>query len=94
MYDEMIQVWKFDGAPEELKALAAHGAEASWVLWVPHALNGPDLEDEIRRRASVQYLERKETDSGDVVYIGGGTFDGLRRWLFHDSDPAAEVDHP
>ena len=35
-----IRVWKFEEAPEELKALSTHGGDEDWLALIPPKMSG------------------------------------------------------
>jgi hypothetical protein len=67
MTPDSLVVWKFESAPQELRALYTGESPPRWVALVPAAIHGPDLQQTIERQTGIQKFD---TASGDVVYIG------------------------
>ncbi len=37
--ETLIRVWRFEDAPDELKALSNHGGDEDWLAYVPRVLD-------------------------------------------------------
>lgn len=68
-YDR-VMVWKFETAPQELRALHADTGQPQWVALVPASLTGPDLHESIRTQTGLLGVAVHRMESGDVVYLG------------------------
>ena len=65
-----VMVWKFDAAPADLRALYQGAHSAKWLALIPRAIYGADLEATIRAHTETIDLDKRLTESGDVVYAG------------------------
>lgn len=89
MKSDRVMIWRFADAPEMLRGLH-HAPEApEWLILIPRALNGPDLDEMIVRGAKAGQVARYETPDGDTVYIGTSQLDGLPQGLAALARPAA-----
>jgi hypothetical protein len=65
-----IRVWRFAKAPDELRALH-HGSESpEWLVMVPRAMHGSDVDKAVLAHRGPGSVLRYETPKGDLVYIG------------------------
>ena len=65
-----IRIWRFSKAPDELRALH-HGPEPpEWLVMVPRALGGSQIDEVILGHGRPGTVARYETSKGDLVYIG------------------------
>jgi hypothetical protein len=63
-------VWRFAAAPKALKSFHREPETPEWLVLIPRALTGPDLDLAILRGAKPGQVARYETPDGDIVYIG------------------------
>ena len=63
-------VWRFPAAPENLKALHCGPETPEWLVLVPAALSGTDIDEAIVRGSNPGEVARYDTPSGDIVYVG------------------------
>jgi hypothetical protein len=88
MKSDRLMVWRFEAAPKVLKALHREAETPGWLLLIPGALDGPDLDEIIRKGAKPGQVTRYTTPDGDTVYIGTSDSDGLARGLAALARPA------
>jgi hypothetical protein len=64
-----IQVWRWEDAPDYLKAFSQHGGDEDWVALVPAEddFEIPWLESPLFGGCDVS---RVEMENGDIVFIG------------------------
>jgi hypothetical protein len=67
---DRLMVWRFPAAPENLKALHCGPETPEWLVLVPAALSGADLDETIVRGSMPGEVARYEAPNGDIVYIG------------------------
>jgi hypothetical protein len=70
-------MWRFTAAPKTLKSLHRTPDTPDWLVFVPRALTGTDLDDAILHGAKPGQVARYETPAGDVVYIGKAKLSSL-----------------
>lgn len=61
-------VWRFAEAPAKFRSLHTHSGEPDWLVFVPRAMQSPDVDEAIARGAIS--VRRYDTPQGDIVYIG------------------------
>jgi hypothetical protein len=88
MKSDRLMVWRFEAAPEMLKALYRDAETPAWLVLIPAALDGPDLDEIIRKGAKPGQVTRHTTPDGDTVYVGSSHLDGLTRGLAVLARPA------
>jgi hypothetical protein len=81
MKSDRLMIWRFEAAPEMLRALHREADTPEWLVLIPRALNGPDLDEVILKGAKPGQVARHETLDGDIVYIGTSQLDGLPQGL-------------
>ena len=64
-----------------LRALHHKAETPEWLVLIPRALNGPDLDEVILKGAKPGQVARYETLDGDTVYIGTSQLDGFPQGL-------------
>jgi hypothetical protein len=65
-----VMVWKFDSAPDELRALHKGRQSPSWLAFVPKTIGGADLEAAIIEQTRLlDHLDRHQTEAGDIIYF-------------------------
>jgi hypothetical protein len=74
---DRLKMWPFTAAPEALKSLHRAPEMPDWLVFVPRALSGADLDDAILHPAKPGQVARYETPKGDIVYIGSTPLAGL-----------------
>jgi hypothetical protein len=89
MKSDRLMIWRFADAPKTLRALHHEVEMPEWVVLIPRALNGPDLDEAILKGAKLGQVARYETLDGDTVYIGISQLDGLTQGLAALARPAA-----
>ena len=77
MKSDRLMIWRFAAAPETLKSFHRESPAPEWVVLVPRALNGPDIEQQIRKGSKPGQVARYETPEGDTVYMGTSQLDGI-----------------
>jgi hypothetical protein len=70
-------MWRFTAAPKALQSLHRAAEKPDWLVFVPRALSGSDLDDAILRGAKPGQVARYETPKGDIVYVGTTQLSGL-----------------
>jgi len=65
-----IRVWRFAKAPGELRALHQSPESPEWLVIVPRALGGREIDNVILAHGRPGSVARYETSQGDLVYIG------------------------
>jgi hypothetical protein len=85
MKSDRLMVWRFEAAPETLKALHSVADTPEWLVLIPCALDGADLDEAIRKSGQVA---RYKTPSGDTVYVGTSHLNGLSQGLAALARPA------
>jgi hypothetical protein len=65
-----VMVWRFAEAPQPLRLLHRDLPPPEWLVFVPHARIGADLDESITGRPESIGVFRYETAAGDVVYMG------------------------
>jgi len=63
-------MWRFSAAPKTLKSLHRKKETPDWLVFVPRALTGADLDNAILSKGEPGQVARYETPAGDVVYMG------------------------
>ena len=63
-------VWRFADAPPALKSFHRAADTPEWLVLIPRALDGTDLDIAILRGAKPGQIARYETPEGDIVYVG------------------------
>ena len=81
MQSDRLMIWRFASAPEVLKALHTDREAPEWVVLIPRALAGADLDEIILQGAKPGQLARYETLDGDIVYMGTSQLDRLTHGL-------------
>jgi hypothetical protein len=66
---DMMEVWKFEDAPAFLRRMHTGAQHPQWLVLIPAAIHGPDIDDVIRAQAWLD-LHRYRTEGGDIVYAG------------------------
>jgi hypothetical protein len=69
---DRIMTWRFSKAPKELRSLHRGVEPPEWLVTIPRALRGPDVDDIILADWPRESVTRHETPEGDLVYIGVG----------------------
>ena len=64
-------VWRFTDAPQPLRLLHRDLPPPEWLVFVPHARIGSDLDESIIGRADSIGVFRYETPAGDAAPHGG-----------------------
>lgn len=64
----VMQVWRFDDAPEELRRLSRHGGDEDWVVMVPAGYE-PVTAMNLVERLTVSDSEVHIQPDGSAVYI-------------------------
>jgi hypothetical protein len=67
---DRLMVWRFAAAPKSLKSLHRAPETPEWLVLIPRALTGADLDVAILRGAKPGQVARYETPDGDIVFIG------------------------
>lgn len=67
MSESTFQIWKPASAPANYRAQFAQMAAAEWIAFIPAAIYGKDLDEEIRKRPGV---DKHHAPNGGVVYAG------------------------
>lgn len=75
MDSDFLRVWKFDDAPAALKAGFGSSGHPQWLALVPRSIKGPDLDEAIRSHSELETLLTRETEAGDIVYVGSARVD-------------------
>ncbi len=65
-----VMVWRFTEAPYPLRLLHPALPPPEWLVFVPHARIGSDLDELITGGAESTRVCRYDTPAGDVVYTG------------------------
>jgi hypothetical protein len=78
---DRLMIWRFAAAPETLKAFHHDSEAPEWLVLIPRALSGADLDEVILRGSKTGQVTRYETPDGDVVYIGTSQLDRLSQGL-------------
>jgi len=73
----MVKMWPFPSAPKNFQSLHRMPGTPKWLVFVPRALSGTDLDQVILHPAEPAQVARYETPKGDVVYIGSTRLAGL-----------------
>lgn len=63
-----IRIWKFAEAPKRLRSLQGAPLGSGWVVFVPRAIWGHDIEELIVKEAERDNVLRREMPNGDIVY--------------------------
>ncbi len=74
---DRLMMWRFTAAPKTLRSLHRTPETPDWLVFVPRALSGTDLDDAILHGAEPGQVARYETPKGDIVYIGSVRPSGL-----------------
>ena len=74
---DRLMIWQFAAAPKALRALHQDAETAEWLLLIPRALDGLDLDALILQGAEPGQIARYATPGGDTVYIGASKLDRL-----------------
>jgi len=88
MKSDRLMIWRFEAAPEILRSLHQEAEAPEWLVLIPRALNGPDLDEVILKGAKPGQVTRYETPEGDTVYVGTSQLDGLPQGLAALARPA------
>ena len=72
-------IWRFEDAPEILKSLHRKTETPEWLVLVPCALSGTDLDQLIVQGAIPEQIARYETSDGDIIYIGTSKCEELQK---------------
>ena len=67
---DRLMVWRFADAPEALRSLHRGPDIPEWLVLIPRALDGADLDAAILQGAKPGHTARYETPEGDIVYVG------------------------
>jgi hypothetical protein len=67
---DRLMMWRFTAAPKTLKSLHRKPGTPDWLVFVPGALCGADLDDAILHKGKPGHVARYETPDGDIVYMG------------------------
>jgi hypothetical protein len=67
---DRLTMWRFATAPKTLKSLHRNAGTPDWVVFVPRALSGADLDAAILHKGKPGQVARYETPDGDIVYMG------------------------
>ena len=89
MKSDRLMIWRFADAPKTLRALHCKAETPEWVVLIPRALSGADLDDAILQGAQPGQLARYEMPDGDIVYLGTSRLDRLTQGLAALTRPAA-----
>jgi len=81
MKSDRLMIWRFAAAPETLRALHHEADAPEWLVLIPRALSGADLDEVILRGSKPGQVARYETLDGDIVYVGTSQLDGLSQGL-------------
>ena len=81
MKSDRLMIWRFAAAPEMLRALHHEAETPEWLVLIPRALSGADLDEVILRGSKPGQVARYETLDGDIVYVGTSQLDGLPQGL-------------
>ena len=69
MKSDVIQIWRFEDAPESLRR-PLEASQAAWLALIPKAVWSRELEDLILERTESEGLTQYERPNGDIVYAG------------------------
>ena len=72
---DRLMVWRFTTAPKNLKSLHTGSETPEWLVLIPAALSGPDIDEAILRGSKPGDIARHETPDGDIVYTGNSKLD-------------------
>ena len=78
---DRLMIWRFEAAPKTLRALHRELETPEWLILIPRALSGADLDEVIQSRDKSGQTFRYETADGDIVYIGTTQVDRLSQRL-------------
>jgi hypothetical protein len=78
---DRLMIWRFAAAPETLKAFHNEPETPEWLVLIPRALSGADLDEVILGGSKTGRVTRYETPDGDIVYIGMSQLDRLSQGL-------------
>ncbi len=65
-----VMVWRFVDAPAALRIFHRHLPPPEWLVFVPQARMGSDLDESITGRPESIGVFRYETAAGDFIYTG------------------------
>jgi hypothetical protein len=65
-----VKVWRFVDAPAALRMLHRHLPPPEWLVFIPYARVGSDLDESITGGPGSIDVCRYETATGDVIYTG------------------------
>lgn len=85
---DRLMIWRFAAAPKALQSLHSEPDSPEWLVLIPRALSGADLDEAILRGSKPGQVARYETPEGDIVYIGTSELDQLSQGLAAVSRPA------
>jgi hypothetical protein len=88
-----LMVWRFTDAPQPLRLLHRHLPPPEWLVFVPHARIGSDLDESIIARADSIGVFRYETPAGDVVYTGSSLMNRAGKDLRTAQSAACTLSH-
>ena len=74
---DRLMMWRFADAPKALRSLHRGTGTPEWLVFIPRALSGIDLDEAILRPVEPGKVSRYETAKGDTVYIGSTQLTGL-----------------
>ena len=89
MKSDRLMIWRFADAPKTLTAPHCETETPEWVVLIPRALHGADLDEIIRKGSKPGQVTHYRTPDGDTVYIGTSRLDGLTQGLAGLARPAA-----
>ena len=73
---DRLMMWRFADSPKALRSLHRGPGTPEWLVFIPRALSGIDLDEAILLPAEPGKVARYETPKG-VVYIGSTQLAGL-----------------
>ena len=77
MTSDRLMIWRFAEAPNHLKSLHCESSTPEWLVLIPRALSGIDLDEAILQGSKPGEVSRYETPEGDTVYVGNSRLDRL-----------------
>jgi hypothetical protein len=86
---DRLMIWQFTAAPENLRLLHRDLDAPEWLVWIPRALSGADLDEAILRGSKPGHVARYETPDGDIVYIGTSQLNRIAQGLGTMARPSA-----
>lgn len=76
MDSDRLMMWRFTAAPGTLQSLHRKPETPDWLVFVPRALKGSDLDSAILHKGKPGTVDRYETPDGDLVYVGPAPLSG------------------